>query len=88
MQRRDPELFLEASWVDERLAAAGATLITLEGGKPLAEARGEVAYAASFFEWFGEDGKRCDGQVIPSHKAGSHILVLREPIGVVATITP
>jgi len=65
-----------------------ATLITLEGGKPLAEAKGEVAYAAAFFEWFGEEAKRCDGQVIPSHKPGSHILVLREPIGVVATITP
>ena len=65
-----------------------ALLITLEGGKPLAEAKGEVAYAASFFEWFGEEAKRCDGQVIPSHKPGSHILVLREPIGVVATITP
>ena len=155
MQLADPELFLEASWVDGRpLAAADAAtltvtnpadgsrigrvpslssaevegairaaaaafpawrartakeraavlrrwselllahqadlaaLITLEGGKPLAEARGEVAYAAAFFEWFGEEAKRCDGQVIPSHKPGSHILVLREPIGVVATITP
>jgi succinate-semialdehyde dehydrogenase/glutarate-semialdehyde dehydrogenase len=65
-----------------------AALITAECGKPLAEARGEVAYAASFFEWFGEEAKRCDGQVIPSHKAGTRILVLREPIGVVATITP
>ena len=63
-------------------------LITLEGGKPLAEARGEVAYAAAFLEWFGEEAKRSDGQVIPSHKAGAHILVLREPVGVVATITP
>ena len=155
MQLRDPELFLEASWVDGRpiAAADGATqtvlnpadgvrlgsvpslapaeveqairaaaaalpawrartakeragvlrrwselllahqadlalLITLEGGKPLAEAKGEVAYAASFFEWFGEEAKRCDGLVIPSHKPGSHILVLREPVGVVATITP
>jgi succinate-semialdehyde dehydrogenase/glutarate-semialdehyde dehydrogenase len=155
MQLADPELFLEASWVDGRPLAAGdgatlpvtnpadgsrigcvpalapaeverairaaaaafpawrariakeraavlrrwselllahqsdlALLITLEGGKPLAEAKGEVAYAASFLEWFGEEAKRCDGQVIPSHKAGSHIVVLREPVGVVATITP
>jgi succinate-semialdehyde dehydrogenase/glutarate-semialdehyde dehydrogenase len=155
MQLADPELFLEASWVDGRPVTAGdgatltvtnpadgsrigrvpalapaeverairaaaaafpawrartakeraavlrrwselllahqsdlALLITLEGGKPLAEAKGEVAYAASFLEWFGEEAKRCDGQVIPSHKAGSHIVVLREPVGVVATITP
>ncbi len=65
-----------------------ALLITLEGGKPLAEAKGEVAYAASFLEWFGEEAKRIDGQLIPSHKAGTRILVLREPVGVVATITP
>ena len=65
-----------------------ALLITLEGGKPLAEAKGEVAYAASFLEWFGEEAKRIDGQVIPSHKAGTRIVVLREPVGVAATITP
>ena len=65
-----------------------ALLMTLEGGKPLAEAKGEVAYAASFFEWFGEEAKRIDGQVIPSHKAGARIVVLREPIGVAAAITP
>ena len=65
-----------------------ALLMTLEGGKPLAEAKGEVAYAASFLEWFGEEAKRIDGQVIPSHKAGTHIVVLREPVGVAAAITP
>jgi succinate-semialdehyde dehydrogenase/glutarate-semialdehyde dehydrogenase len=65
-----------------------ALLMTLEGGKPLTEARGEVAYAAGFLEWFGEEAKRIDGQVIPSHKAGAHIVVLREPIGVAAAITP
>ena len=65
-----------------------ALLMTLEGGKPLTEAKGEVAYAASFLEWFGEEAKRIDGQVIPSHKAGTHIVVLREPIGVAAAITP
>jgi succinate-semialdehyde dehydrogenase/glutarate-semialdehyde dehydrogenase len=65
-----------------------ALLITLEGGKPLAEAKGEVAYAASFLEWFGEEAKRIDGLVVPSHKAGAHVVVLREPVGVAATITP
>ena len=65
-----------------------ALLMTLEGGKPLAEAKGEVAYAAGFLEWFGEEAKRIDGQVIPSHKPGARILVLREPIGVAAAITP
>jgi succinate-semialdehyde dehydrogenase/glutarate-semialdehyde dehydrogenase len=65
-----------------------ALLMTLECGKPLAEAKGEVAYAASFLEWFGEEAKRIDGQVIPSHKAGARIVVLREPVGVAATITP
>jgi succinate-semialdehyde dehydrogenase/glutarate-semialdehyde dehydrogenase len=65
-----------------------ALLMALEGGKPLSEARGEVAYAASFFEWFGEEAKRVYGEVIPSHKPGARIVVLREPIGVAAAITP
>jgi succinate-semialdehyde dehydrogenase/glutarate-semialdehyde dehydrogenase len=65
-----------------------ALLMALEGGKPLGEARGEVAYAASFFEWFGEEAKRVYGEVIPSHRAGARIVVLREPIGVAAAITP
>ena len=77
-------------WSDLLLAHRDdlALLMTLEGGKPLAEAKGEVAYAASFLEWFGEEAKRIDGQVVPSHKAGAHIVVLREPIGVAAAITP
>ncbi len=65
-----------------------ALLMTLEQGKPLAEAKGEVAYAASFIEWFAEEGKRAYGELVPSHKADARILVSREPVGVVAAITP
>jgi succinate-semialdehyde dehydrogenase/glutarate-semialdehyde dehydrogenase len=65
-----------------------AQLMTAEQGKPLAETRGEVAYGASFIEWFAEEGKRAYGDVIPTHAAGKRILVLKQPIGVVAAITP
>ncbi|SOD99984.1 NADP-dependent succinate-semialdehyde dehydrogenase [Caenispirillum bisanense] len=65
-----------------------AKLMTAEQGKPLAEARGEVAYGASFIEWFAEEGKRIYGDVIPSHGADKRILVIKQPIGVVAAITP
>ena len=65
-----------------------ARLMTLEQGKPLAEASGEVAYAAQFIEWFAEEGKRAYGDVIPAPKRGQHIIVLRQPIGVTAAITP
>ena len=65
-----------------------AVLMTSEQGKPLAEARGEVAYGASFIEWFAEEGKRVYGDVIPAHGADKRIVVLKEPIGVVAAITP
>ncbi|MET3999455.1 NAD-dependent succinate-semialdehyde dehydrogenase [Marinobacterium sp. MBR-109] len=65
-----------------------ALLMTLEQGKPLAEARGEVQYAASFIEWFAEEGKRAYGELIPTHKPDARILVSREPVGVVAAITP
>ncbi|TWA76518.1 succinate semialdehyde dehydrogenase [Azospirillum brasilense] len=65
-----------------------AVLMTLEQGKPLAEARGEVAYGASFIEWFAEEGKRVYGDVIPSFAGNKRIVVLKEPIGVVAAITP
>jgi succinate-semialdehyde dehydrogenase/glutarate-semialdehyde dehydrogenase len=64
------------------------TLLTREQGKPLVEAFGEVAYAASFFEWFAEEAKRAYGDVIPSPKPNSKIIVTREPVGVVAAITP
>jgi len=65
-----------------------AMLMTAEQGKPLAESRGEIVYAASFIEWFAEEGKRIYGDVIPPHQADKRILVLKEPIGVCAAITP
>ncbi|WP_313064046.1 NAD-dependent succinate-semialdehyde dehydrogenase [Atlantibacter hermannii] len=65
-----------------------ARLMTLEQGKPLKEAEGEVDYAASFIQWFAEEAKRANGEIIPPVKPGSRILATREPIGVVAAITP
>ena len=62
--------------------------MTAEQGKPLAESKGEIAYAASFIEWFAEEGKRLYGDIIPGHQADKRILVLRQPVGVVAAITP
>jgi succinate-semialdehyde dehydrogenase/glutarate-semialdehyde dehydrogenase len=65
-----------------------ARLMTLEQGKPLAESRGEVAYAASFLEWFGEEAKRVYGDTIPSPMRDKRIVVIKQPVGVVACITP
>ena len=65
-----------------------AVLMTSEQGKPLAESRGEIAYAASFIEWFAEEGKRVYGDVIDHPLPGRRIVVLKQPIGVVASITP
>jgi succinate-semialdehyde dehydrogenase/glutarate-semialdehyde dehydrogenase len=65
-----------------------ARLMTAEQGKPLAEAQGEVAYAAAFIEWFGEEAKRAYGEVIPGHQADKRIVVLKQPVGVVAAVTP
>lgn len=65
-----------------------ARLMTIEQGKPLTESRGEVAYAASFIEWFGEEAKRIYGDTIPPHQADKRIVVIKEPVGVVALITP
>ncbi len=65
-----------------------AILMTAEQGKPLAESKGEIAYAASFIEWFAEEGKRLYGDIIPGHQADKRIMVLRQPVGVVAAITP
>jgi succinate-semialdehyde dehydrogenase/glutarate-semialdehyde dehydrogenase len=65
-----------------------ARLLTMEQGKSLAEARGEIAYGASFIEWFAEEGKRLYGDVIPGHMADKRIVVLKQPIGVAAAITP
>jgi succinate-semialdehyde dehydrogenase/glutarate-semialdehyde dehydrogenase len=65
-----------------------AVIMTAEQGKPLAESRGEIAYAASFIEWFAEEGKRLYGDIIPGHAPDKRIMVLRQPVGVVAAITP
>ncbi len=65
-----------------------ALIMTFEQGKPIEESRGEIAYAASFLEWFGEEAKRAYGDTIPSHLQGSKLLVSREPVGVTAAITP
>jgi succinate-semialdehyde dehydrogenase/glutarate-semialdehyde dehydrogenase len=65
-----------------------ARILTAEQGKPLAEARGEIAYSASFLEWFGEEAKRMYGDIVPGHARDKRIMVLRQPIGVVAMITP
>ncbi|MFM9865524.1 MAG: NAD-dependent succinate-semialdehyde dehydrogenase [Micropepsaceae bacterium] len=77
-------------WFDLMMGAQEdlAVIMTSEQGKPIAESRGEVAYGASFIEWFAEEGKRIYGDVIPQTQAGRRIIVLKQPIGVVAAITP
>jgi succinate-semialdehyde dehydrogenase/glutarate-semialdehyde dehydrogenase len=65
-----------------------ARLMTAEQGKPLAEARGEVVYGASFVEWFAEEAKRVYGDTIPAHAGDKRIVVVKQPVGVVAAITP
>jgi succinate-semialdehyde dehydrogenase/glutarate-semialdehyde dehydrogenase len=77
-------------WFDLMIANQDdlARLMTTEQGKPLAESRGEVGYAASFLEWFGEEAKRVYGDTIPAPQADKRIIVVKEPIGVVACITP
>src|SRR5690606_10170622 len=65
-----------------------ARIMTAEQGKPLAEARGEIAYAASFIDWFAEEAKRAYGEVIPSPFDDRRLLVIRQPVGVCAAITP
>ena len=65
-----------------------ALLMTAEQGKPLAEARGEIGYAASFIEWFAEEAKRTYGDIIPPHQSDKRILVPKQPVGVCAAITP
>ena len=65
-----------------------AAILTAEMGKPLAEAKGEIAYGASFIEWFAEEGKRVYGETIPGHQEDKRIIVLKQPVGVVAAITP
>ncbi|MFC5473200.1 NADP-dependent succinate-semialdehyde dehydrogenase [Paraherbaspirillum soli] len=77
-------------WNDLMLANQDdlALIMTMEQGKPLAESKGEIAYAASFIEWFAEEGKRAGGDTIPSPSPNSRIVVIKEPIGVCAAITP
>lgn len=77
-------------WFDLMMAHQDdlARIMTREQGKPLAESRTEIAYAASFLEWFGEEGKRADGDLIPAHGRDQRIQVLRQPVGVCAAITP
>jgi succinate-semialdehyde dehydrogenase/glutarate-semialdehyde dehydrogenase len=65
-----------------------AVIMTSEQGKPLAEARGEITYAAAFLEWFAEEGKRVYGEIIPTFRADARLMVLRQPVGVAAAITP
>jgi succinate-semialdehyde dehydrogenase/glutarate-semialdehyde dehydrogenase len=77
-------------WFDLMMANQDdlAVLMTTEQGKPLAESKGEIAYAASFLEWFGEEAKRVYGDTIPPHQGDKRIVVIKEPVGVVACITP
>lgn len=77
-------------WYDLMMANQDdlARLLTLEQGKPLAEAKGEIAYGASFIEWFAEEAKRVYGDVIPPHQGDKRIVVIKQPVGVVGAITP
>lgn len=77
-------------WNDLMLAATAdlARLLTLEQGKSLAESTGEITYGASFVSWFAEEGRRAYGDVIPTHKPGSRLFAVKEPVGVVGAITP
>ncbi|MDQ0391907.1 NAD-dependent succinate-semialdehyde dehydrogenase [Labrys monachus] len=78
------------AWYDHVRAAREdlALLMTLEQGKPLAESRGEIDYAASFIEWYAEEGKRVNAESVTSHLPGAHMMVSREPLGVAALLTP
>ena len=82
--------FLLRRWFDLIMACQAdlAAIMTAEQGKPLTESAGEIAYAASFIEWFAEEGKRAYGDTIPTHQRGTRIMVLKEPVGVCAAITP
>jgi succinate-semialdehyde dehydrogenase/glutarate-semialdehyde dehydrogenase len=76
-------------WFDLLMANSKdlARLMTLEQGKPLVESRSEVAYGAAFLEWFGEEAKRTYGDTIPSHARDKRIMVIKQPVGVVGSIT-
>ncbi|NRA69584.1 MAG: NAD-dependent succinate-semialdehyde dehydrogenase [Gammaproteobacteria bacterium] len=81
---------LMRKWFDLMMANQDdlARILTLEQGKPLAEAKGEIAYGAAFIDWFAEEGKRVYGDVIPSGSGDKRIIVIKQPVGVVASITP
>ena len=81
---------LMRKWFDLMMANQDdlARILTLEQGKPLAEAKGEIAYGAAFIDWFAEEGKRVYGDVIPSGAGDKRIIVIKQPVGVVASITP
>ncbi|MBT5822889.1 MAG: aldehyde dehydrogenase family protein, partial [Rhodobacteraceae bacterium] len=78
------------AWFDLMIANQEdlATILTAEQGKPMAEAMGEIAYGASFIEFFAEEAKRIYGETIPGHQADKRITVIKQPIGVTASITP
>jgi len=78
------------TWFDLMVANSDdlAAILTAEMGKPLAEAKGEILYGASFIEWFAEEAKRIYGDIIPGHQPDKRIMVLKQPVGVVASITP
>ena len=79
-----------ATWFDLVVAAREdlATILTSEQGKPYAEALGEIDYASSYIQFYAEEAKRISGEILPSHRANARLMVLREPVGVVAAITP
>ena len=81
-------LLMALSALMKRDADRLARLMTIEQGKPLAEARGEIGYAASFLDWAAEEGKRLNGDILPASSQDKRILVLRQPVGVAAIITP
>ncbi|KAI9006385.1 succinate-semialdehyde dehydrogenase [NADP+] GabD [Hyaloraphidium curvatum] len=86
---KERQVLLE-KWFDLMIANSEdlAIILASECGKPLAEARGEIAYGASFIQWFAEEGKRAYGDVIPQHAPGRRLVVIKQPVGVVATLTP
>ena len=82
------DILMKWSYLIEENKQDLAKLMTLEQGKPLAESLGEIDYANSFIRWFAEEARRVYGDVIPSNKADQHLLVIKQPLGVVAVITP
>lgn len=86
-KQRAEFLFAWAALIDQNKEDL-ARIMTLECGKPLTESRAEIDYANSFIKWFAEEARRVYGDVIPSNKNGQHLLVIKQPIGVVAAITP